>query len=563
MKKSSYIILGIMLFGAFFLAPQLVNPVVAKTSAASTFHVELWYDNSGHYGDTEDDVATLFKTQLTDTGYFDVELKSTDWTTYKSYRNAGTMPIYLMGWWFDFPDESNYIDPFVGNNAFFPGALNDSTMNGYVKTMSESSDPAVRATAQKNAQKLLATEASLIPLFTMTNQFVVYGSDMTGVVLEPSENIHYASIKKGSTVGPITVGTTDSIPALDFANVYEFFASNTLFQTSYGLFQLPVDGTQAEPVVVNSYSISPDGLTYVFNISTGLHFTDGSPLTVEDYIWSLTRSTSLSGEPSGLVNSIDNNTIAKVNNTALTFDLKQKDGILLQKMTYSNSYVWKMDNTGNITSTLQGQNYIPVGLGPYKISSWVPNEELVLTAVDTGNEALLGTQVPQNTQVTIKFYTTSSSLKTDVQSGAVDVGFHTFSSDEITALQADTNLKTATKDTAGVRYAIINVDTINNTAIRQALALSVDRSEFVSTIFNNKNSELYSMVSPIFNNACKKGDDCAFPGQNLDKVAELMTAQGYGSSATTATSTPGFEAIALVVSLSAISAIFMKKRKYN
>jgi ABC-type oligopeptide transport system substrate-binding subunit len=117
MKKTSFLILGCMLFSAIVMVPSLVQPTQAKTSA-NTFHVELWY-TTAHYGDTEPDVAQMVKSQLEATGYFDVELKSTDWTTYKAQRNAGTMPFFLMGWWPDYQDESDYLQPFVGKWAFF------------------------------------------------------------------------------------------------------------------------------------------------------------------------------------------------------------------------------------------------------------------------------------------------------------------------------------------------------------------------------------------------------------------------------------------------------------
>lgn len=562
MKKTSFIILGLMIFSAFVFVPSIVSPTQSKTTAGQ-YAVELWYA-TGHYGDTEADVAQMVKDQLEATGFFDVTLKSTDWTTFKAQRNAGTMPFYLMGWWPDYQDESDYLQPFVGDTAFFPGALNNATMTGYINSMTQSNEPTVRATAQKDAQKLLAEQVPLVPLFTMTKQFVAYSKGMTGIVLEPSESLHYASIQKGgSATNTITIGTTDSIPTLDFANGYAYMVSNTLFQTTYGLFQIPVDGTQAVPTVVNGYSISPDGLKYVLNITTELKFTDGSQLTPADVVWSLDRATKLNGEPQGLVSSIDNTTIAAVNSTAITFNLTQKDGILFQKMAYSNSFVYKADNTGNITTSIQGQGYYPVGLGPYKITSWTPDDNIVFAPANTGNEAILGKQVPQNAGVTMKFYTTSSALKTAVESGDVDIAWHTFTSDEASALQSNTNLATQTKDTSGIRYVIINVDTVTQLAVRQAFNYAMDRAEFVSTIFNNTNTELYSMVSPVFGNACKKGDACAYPGKDLTKVASLMGAQGYESavSSTSSSNVPGFEAFAMLISLSSISILVFKKRK--
>ncbi|MFV2016812.1 MAG: ABC transporter substrate-binding protein, partial [Candidatus Heimdallarchaeota archaeon] len=189
---------------AFPASPNLAQVATLMEGAGydntnNKYPIDLWFDNSGHYGDTEDDVANLMKIQFEATGYFTVTLKNTDWATYKT--QFGTMPTFLLGWWFDYPDEENYIDPFVGSGAFSLGTNYSSpTMDGYIKTMQESTDPAARKTAIEAAQTLMATDAPLIPLFTMTKQFVAFGKDITGVVLEPSENMHFDSIKSSRGV---------------------------------------------------------------------------------------------------------------------------------------------------------------------------------------------------------------------------------------------------------------------------------------------------------------------------------------------------------------------------
>jgi ABC-type transport system substrate-binding protein len=548
-NKKGLLILVMMTVSALTLLPAIVTPV----KAAKTYHVELWYDNSGHYGTTEADVAQMMKTQLEGTGYFDVELKSTDWATYK--QQFGTMPTFLLGWWFDYPDESNYIDPFVGGGAFDLGTnYSSSTMDGYIKTMLESSDASARATAQKNAQSLMVEDAPLIPLFSMTKQFVAYGKDMTGVTLEPAETMHFNTFKKGATSTAVTLGTTDSIPTLDPADVYEYWGSNTLNQITHGLFELPVDSTTATPVVADSYKISSDGLKYTFNLKSGLTFTDGSDMRVEDVIWSLNRSASLAGDPAFLLGGIDTTSFTKINNTALSFDLTAKDGTFLQKLTYSNAFIYKQDNSVN--NTLQGSGFTPIGLGPYEVSSWTTDEELVLSAYSGYNAAELGTTAPSNTQITEKFFTTSSNLKTAVESGTVDVAFHTFTPDEIVSLEGSSAVNSASKSTAGIRYLIINVQSHPEKAVRQAMEYSIYRPDFVDTIFSGTNVPLYSMVPSIFDNACVKGDSCAYPSNDTAKVKELMEPT-YGPNAGSA---PGFDYLSLLIAIPVISVIYKKKK---
>jgi ABC-type oligopeptide transport system substrate-binding subunit len=113
------------------LGTVAVQPVRAQTFLK--YEIDLWYTPS-HYGNTEQDVAELLKAQLEATGYFDVTIQSAEWGTYLD--QLGTMPLFLLGWWFDYPDPSNYIDPFVGAGAFSLGSNYSSTvMDGYITQM--------------------------------------------------------------------------------------------------------------------------------------------------------------------------------------------------------------------------------------------------------------------------------------------------------------------------------------------------------------------------------------------------------------------------------------------
>jgi len=180
------------------------NMTAAGYSETNKYEIDLWYSPS-HYGSTEADVAQLLQAQLIATGLFDVELQAAEWSAYK--EGWGIMPLFLLGWWFDYPDPSNYITPFVGGGAFSLGTNYSSVeMDGYIETML--SDPVLetRKEAQIDAQELMAIDCPIIPLFTMLSQFIARQPNVAGVTLEPSENVHYNSIKV--TEEPVTTTTT-------------------------------------------------------------------------------------------------------------------------------------------------------------------------------------------------------------------------------------------------------------------------------------------------------------------------------------------------------------------
>lgn len=57
-----------------------------------------------------------------------------------------------------------------------------------------------------------------------------------------------------------------------------------LFQ---GLYKLGADGETFVPACAESYEVSDDGMTYTFHLRDGLLWSDGSPLTAQDfeYAW--------------------------------------------------------------------------------------------------------------------------------------------------------------------------------------------------------------------------------------------------------------------------------------
>gem|GEM_PF-223924 len=70
--------------------------------------VELWYETSGHYPESEEQV--LFnKASLEASGVITVTLKGADWPSYRLNRNNGVMPVFVYGWYPDYIDPDDYV----------------------------------------------------------------------------------------------------------------------------------------------------------------------------------------------------------------------------------------------------------------------------------------------------------------------------------------------------------------------------------------------------------------------------------------------------------------------
>ena len=102
--------------------------------------VDLWYSPT-HYGDTEAAVAEVIARSLEDTGRFTVKVHNVEWAEYGKKRKAGEMPVFLMGWFPDYLDPDDYLEPFSDRNIFDPAKWNDTKMLEFVHAEQRVQDP--------------------------------------------------------------------------------------------------------------------------------------------------------------------------------------------------------------------------------------------------------------------------------------------------------------------------------------------------------------------------------------------------------------------------------------
>lgn len=74
--------------------------------------LDWWYESSGHYPQSAD-LAAVFKSQMEATGIITVNLHAADWPSYKQNRDAQSMQVYVYGWYPDYVDPDNYVQPFL------------------------------------------------------------------------------------------------------------------------------------------------------------------------------------------------------------------------------------------------------------------------------------------------------------------------------------------------------------------------------------------------------------------------------------------------------------------
>lgn len=128
-----------------------------------------------------------------------------------------------------------------------------------------------------------------------------------------------------------------------------------------------------EPELASDYKVSPDGLTYTFTLRDGVTFHNGSPLTVDDIVWSLEQVKSTASYS-------DSDRLARVQSIAangkdVVLTLSQPDSSLLWNLTGRAGLVLKKDDTTDRKTKANGT-------GPYKLTSWKQGDSITFDRND-------------------------------------------------------------------------------------------------------------------------------------------------------------------------------------
>src|SRR5262249_4620162 len=139
----------------------------------------------------------------------------------------------------------------------------------------------------------------------------------------------------------------------------------------------PMPGNPLTPSLAESWSVSPDGLTYEFVLRKGARFHNGEPVTADDVKFSFERyrgaaATSLKQRVS---------VVAVIHPRHIRFRLKEPwPDFMTFYGTPATGAGWIVPKKYVEAVGDEGFKKAPIGAGPYRFVSFTPGVELVLEA---------------------------------------------------------------------------------------------------------------------------------------------------------------------------------------
>src|SRR6201996_202382 len=129
-------------------------------------------------------------------------------------------------------------------------------------------------------------------------------------------------------------------------------------------------GTKIVPDLATSWAVSPDKLTYTFHLRSA-KFSDGTPVTAQDVVWSLNRSKNLSGGWGFLITAVKS--ITATNASTVTIKLSQQHAPLLADLAM---YAYSILPEKEVMASPTGFFTKPVGSGPFYVTSNNPSSQV-------------------------------------------------------------------------------------------------------------------------------------------------------------------------------------------
>lgn len=286
-----------------------------------------------------------------------------------------------------------------------------------------------------------------------------------------------------------------------------------------------LDPNQIEGNLAESWTVSPDGKTYVFSLRKGVKSPWGNEMKADDIVWSLERAWANKRTSFFLYNLIGVDGFSKSGDYEVTIRMRNPSRLLLPMLTMY--FPTLHDRTQVLKHATPddpfGNRYIDqnlVGFGAYYIDTFKPGEQVVLRANPNyfrGKpyyDRIIYREVPSlSNRVAL--------LKTGQVQWLEDTPLK-----QVADLKRDRSVKVESvvgTQPAAVKFNI-NIKPFDDKRIREAVVLATDFDAFNKSVFEGLGEPVTSIVPPTV-----PGHVAAFtrPKRDIARARQLLAEAGY------------------------------------
>lgn len=240
------------------------------------------------------------------------------------------------------------------------------------------------------------------------------------------------------------------------------------------------------PVLAESYTISADGKTYTFVLRSNAQFSDGSPVTANDVVFTIKRAQDPSIKSPEYADWAGVQAVAVDTRTVeLTLPKPYAPFLGLTTLGILPARVWQNIASSEFPfSTLQTS---PIGAGPFKVTGLTRDSSGLIKSVSLSANPYYVFGRPYLDGIRFNFYARSEDLAGALKSGAVESAYDIPFGREITAPYARV---------FGVFWNPNEKQVYARAEVRKALSIAIDRVGIINDVLGGHATPIMGPVPP-------------------------------------------------------------------
>lgn len=295
------------------------------------------------------------------------------------------------------------------------------------------------------------------------------------------------------------------------------------------------------PGVATDWTISDDGLTYTFNLREGAQWSNGDPVTAEDFAYSLRRimDPATGAKYANVLYPIKNAEainkgemepgelgVSAVDDRTLEITLESPTAYFLELLTHQTGLpVHPASVEEHGPDFVQPENMVTNGA--YTLVSFTPNDRIVMEKSETFHDA---SSVSVDRIEFIPFEERATCVRR-FEAGEVH-SCSDFPAEQAKSLQERLGDQVRIAPYLGVYYYALNSERepLDNVAVRQAISMAIDREFLADEIYAGTMIPAYSWVPPGIANYVETPPQTDYAEASMldreDRAAQLLAEAG-------------------------------------
>ena len=243
-----------------------------------------------------------------------------------------------------------------------------------------------------------------------------------------------------------------------------------------GLVKTSDDGSAIECCLAEDFEISDDNTVYTFTVKPGLVFSDGTPVTAED--WQFTFERAMSREDSNWHMCVENiDSVECPDDTTVIVTMKHPAA-----STLANLCIFTLGVQSKAYFEEVGEDAYAdciIGTGPYMVKEWKKGEYLTLEANPNYREE----GKPLTQELEFKVVADDSSRTFQLQGGDIDIAVDLPLS-TLAQLENDPNCAPSPNPSTVTRFMALNVENqyLADQNVRKAISMATDPQQLVDAV---------------------------------------------------------------------------------